>query len=404
MNLRDDARSLAGDLTRLRRDLHGVPELGLDLPRTQEAVLDALDGLPLEVSTGRGLSSVTAVLRGSRPGPTVLLRGDMDALPVTERTGLDYAAAADRMHACGHDLHTTMLAGSARLLSAHRDRLAGDVLFMFQPGEEGYDGAGQMLAEGVLEAAGERPVAAYALHVTSAFWPSGVFSARGGPTMAASDRLLVTVRGAGGHGSAPHRAKDPVPVACEMVTSLQTWITRTFDVFDPVVLTVGSLHAGTQSNIIPDTAEFAATVRSFSAEAREQLRTGTVRVCEGIAAAYGMEVEARFVDQYPVTVNDDAETAFAADTVREAIGEEHFAPMEHPLLGAEDFSRVIEEVPGAMVFLGATPPDRDPQTAPYNHSPLAAFDEAVLPDGAALYAELAVRRLAAAAADAPAAA
>jgi hippurate hydrolase len=396
MNLRDDAQSMADELIQLRRTLHRTPEVGLALPRTQEAVLGALDGLPLEISTGSGLSSVTAVLRGARPGPTVLLRGDMDALPVTERTGLDYASDSDRMHACGHDLHTTMLAGSARLLSAHRDQLAGNVLFMFQPGEEGFDGAGQMLAEGVLETTGERPVAAYALHVTSSTYTAGTFATRTGPLLAASSVLSVKVRGAGGHGSAPHRAKDPIPAACEMVTALQTWISRSFDVFDPVVLTVGSFHAGTASNIIPDDASFVATIRSFSPEALVKLKDGTVEVCRGIAAAHGLEVDAEFNEQYPVTVNDGSEADFIADTVREVHGEERFEPMENPILGAEDFSRVIAEIPGAMVFLGATPADADPETAPNNHSPLAAFDDAVLADGTALYAELATRRLSAA--------
>ncbi|RMI43424.1 M20 metallopeptidase family protein [Streptomyces triticirhizae] len=394
MNLLDDARAMSDELVRLRRQLHTIPEIGLQLPRTQEAVLAALDGLPIDVTTGAGLTSVTGVLRGARPGPTVLLRGDMDALPVVERTGLPFAAEADRMHACGHDLHTAMLAGAARLLAAHRDQLAGNILLMFQPGEEGYNGAGHMLEEGVLDATGDRPVAAYALHVLSHSWPAGVFTARGGPAMAASSVLEVTVRGAGGHGSAPHRSLDPIPAACEMVTALQTWISRAFDVFDPVVLTVGRFHAGTATNIIPDTAHFAATVRSFSHEARARLAEGLIAVCEGVATAHGLGVDARFVEQYPVTVNDVAETAFAADAVREAFGEEWFSPMESPLTGAEDFSRVIDEVPGAMVFLGATPEGADPRTAPTNHSPLAAFDESVLARGAALYAELAVRRLA----------
>jgi hippurate hydrolase len=397
MNLHDDARALAGDLTDLRRRLHAVPEIGLDLPRTQETVLAALDDLPLEVATGTGLTSVTAVLRGARPGPTVLLRGDMDALPVAERTGLPFASADGRMHACGHDLHTAMLAGAARLLSAHRDHLAGNVVFMFQPGEEGYDGAGRMLAEGLLEASGERPVAAYALHVMSHTYPTGQFTARGGPLLASSSVLEVTVRGAGGHGSAPYRAKDPIPAACEMVTALQTYVTRTFDVFDPVVVTVGRFHAGTASNIIPDTATFTATVRTFSAANLERLSEGLPAVCRGIAAAHGLEADAVFTEQYPVTVNHGNEVDFAADTVRELLGEERYAPLENPITGAEDFSRVVDEVPGCMLFLGATPPGRDPGTAPANHSPLAEFDEAVLPDGAALYAELAVRRLGAAA-------
>ncbi|ARH91100.1 MULTISPECIES: M20 metallopeptidase family protein [Streptomyces] len=396
MHLRDDARALSDDLVRMRRTLHRIPETGLDLPRTQEAVLAELDGLPLEISTGAGLSSVTAVLRGGRPGPAVLLRGDMDALPVAERTGLDFAADNGRMHACGHDLHTTMLTGAAKLLSAHRERLAGDVLFMFQPGEEGYDGAGQMLAEGLLDAAGRRPEAAYAIHVLSAGLPGGVFRTRGGTAMAASNVLRVTVRGEGGHGSMPHRAKDPVQAACAMVTALQAWITRTFDVFDPVILTVGTFHAGTQQNVIPDTAVFEATVRSFSDAAQARVKDGTVEVCRGIAAAYGVGVDAEFVEMYPVTVNDRAEADFAADAVREALGEERFTPQPQPLQGSEDFSRVLAEVPGAMLFLGAPPAGADPERSANNHSPLAEFDDAVLADGAAVYAELAARRLAAA--------
>ncbi|MFF7411402.1 M20 metallopeptidase family protein [Streptomyces lydicus] len=396
MNLRDDARALSDDLVRMRRTLHRIPETGLDLPRTQEAVLAELDGLPLEISTGAGLSSVTAVLRGGRPGPAVLLRGDMDALPVAERTGLDFAADNGRMHACGHDLHTTMLTGAAKLLSAHRERLAGDVLFMFQPGEEGYDGAGHMLAEGLLDAAGRRPEAAYAIHVLSAGLPGGVFRTRGGTAMAASNVLRVTVRGEGGHGSMPHRAKDPVQAACAMVTALQAWITRTFDVFDPVILTVGTFHAGTQQNVIPDTAVFEATVRSFSDAAQARVKDGTVEVCRGIAAAYGVGVDAEFVEMYPVTVNDRAEADFAADAVREALGEERYTPQAQPLQGSEDFSRVLAEVPGAMLFLGAPPAGADPERSANNHSPLAEFDDAVLADGAAVYAELAARRLAAA--------
>ncbi|AKA01619.1 amidohydrolase [Streptomyces noursei ZPM] len=393
MNLRDDARALSADLVHLRRTLHRTPEVGLDLPRTQETVLAQLADLPLEVSTGAGLSSVTAVLRGAAPGPVVLLRGDMDALPVAERTGLDFAADNGRMHACGHDLHTTMLTGAAKLLSAHRDRLAGDVVFMFQPGEEGFDGARHMLAEGLLDAAGRRPDAAYAVHVMSAGLPGGVFGTRGGPALAASNVLRVTVRGAGGHGSMPHRAKDPVQAGCAMVTALQTWITRTFDVFDPVILTVGTFHAGTQQNVIPDTAVFEATVRSFSAEAQARVKDGTVEVCRGIAAAYGVAVDADFAELYPVTVNDHAEAEFAAHAVREALGEERFAPLPQPLHGSEDFSRVLAEVPGAMLTLGAPPAGADPERSANNHSPLAEFDDAVLADGAAVYAELAARRL-----------
>src|SRR3954447_22076830 len=296
--LADDAQALASDLTRLRHTLHEHPEVGLDLPVTQRTVLEAIDGLGLEVSTGERVSSVTAVLRGGRPGPAVLLRGDMDALPVTEATGLDYASKVDgAMHACGHDLHTAMLVGAARLLAAHRDALAGDVVFMFQPGEEGLDGARYMVEEGVLDAAGPRVSSAYGMHVMAAMNPRGQFTTRPGTLMAASDELRVTVRGAGGHGSAPHLGRDPIAVAAQLVGDLQTLVTRRFDVFDPVVLTVGMFHAGTKRNIIPDEAVFQATVRTFSAEARELMRTASVQLCESVAAGYGLEAEALYLEE-----------------------------------------------------------------------------------------------------------
>jgi hippurate hydrolase len=404
MAVRDDAEAIAPELVRLRRDIHREPEIGLHLPGTQSKILAALEGLPLEISVGTALSSVTAVLRGggagaaggpAAGGPVVLLRGDMDALPVAERTGLDYASQTDGvMHACGHDLHVAMLAGAARLLAARQPDLPGTVVFMFQPGEEGHAGARQMIDEGVLDAAGQRPVAAYALHVASSELPAGVCSTRPGPMLAAAEVLEVTVRGHGGHGSQPHLAADPIPVACEMVTALQTLVTRKFDVFDPVVITVGSFHAGTTDNVIPDEASFLATVRSFSPAARDRLQASALALLGGIASAHGVTVSASFGDGYPVTVNDDAETRFAARVAAEVLGEERCLAQPSPLTGAEDFSFVLEQVPGAYLMLGACPPGADPATAPNNHAADAVFDDSVLGAGAALYAELALQRLA----------
>jgi amidohydrolase len=394
----DEAVAIAPQLAELRRAIHAEPEIGLDLPGTQRKVLDALAGLPLEISLGRSLSSVTAVLRGGKPGKTVLLRADMDALPVTERSGVPYASRVDgAMHACGHDLHTAMLCGAARLLSARADDLAGNVIFMFQPGEEGPGGGRIMVSEGVLDAAGDRAVAAYALHVASGLLPLGQFASRAGTVMAAADTLHVTVHGRGGHGSQPHRAADPVPAACEIVLALQTMVTRQFDVFDPVVLTVGTFHAGTADNVIPDDAHFVATVRTFSPQARAAVQEAAPRVAAEVAAAHGLTATAEFRDGYPVTVNDATELAFAQQTLADLLGDGRYFAAPNPLTGSEDFSYVLEQVPGAFLLLGACPAGTDPFSAPFNHSAEAVFDDAVLPDGTALYASLALQRLAQAA-------
>ncbi|MGW1465642.1 M20 metallopeptidase family protein [Streptomyces sp. NPDC002308] len=394
MSLLQDAHALAPALTELRHALHREPELGLDLPLTQRRIVDALAGLGLEITLGKGLSSVTAVLRGGLPGPAVLLRGDMDGLPVQEDTGLPYASVLDgRMHACGHDLHVTGLVGAARLLAERRAELAGDVVFMFQPGEEGQGGAKIMIEEGVLDAAGERVVAAYALHVVSTGAPTGFAATRPGPMLAASDAVHVTVHGRGGHGSSPHLAADPVPAMCAMVTALQTLVTRERDIFDPAVVTVGRIEAGTAPNVIPEDARFSATVRTFSDAARATVRAGFERTVHGVAAAHGVTATVDYVDQYPPTVNHAEEAAFALETARRILGRDHAFEAPKPMAGAEDFSFVLREVPGAFVGLGACPPGTDPATAPMNHSAQAVYDDGALPHAAALLAGLALRRL-----------
>jgi hippurate hydrolase len=378
--------------------VHRHPEVGLHLPYTQQLIIDALQDLPLELTLGEGLSSVTAVLRGSIAGPTVLLRADMDALPVSEAAQSDIRSEVDGvMHACGHDLHVATLIGAARLLSQRQDELAGDVVFMFQPGEEGFNGAGMMIDEGVLMASGTRPIAAYALHVTSAHFERGVFAARTGPMMAASDVLSVTVHGAGGHGSAPHLAQDPVPVACEAVLAIQTLVTRTLDVFDPAVVTVGTFHAGTKGNVIPGSAAFEATIRSFSAETRSKLYETLPRLIVKIAEGHGLSADVGLTEQYPVMNNHGPETDFLAQTVRDLFGPDGYRTMSAPLTSSEDFSRVLDEVPGAYVMVGACPTGLNPATAAYNHAPEAEFDESVMKRGAELFAGLAIRRLAQAA-------
>jgi amidohydrolase len=399
-SLLEDAAALAPDVTHLRHRLHREPEIGLELPRTQEKVLEWLDGLGLEVSTGRDTTSVTAVLRGGagedRTGrvPSVLLRGDMDALPVTERTGLEYASVIDgAMHACGHDLHTAMLAGAATLLSARRDQLPGDVVFMFQPGEEGYDGASVMIDEGVLDAPGRRVDAAYGQHVMAGLAAGGQVLGRPGTTMSSSAALFVDVIGRGGHGSAPHLAADPVPAAAEIIGAIQAFVTRRFDVFDPVVVTVGVLRAGTKRNIIPDTAHLEATVRAFSHRSKEVLARELPSLVRSVAAAHGLDAAVEYKEEYPLTVNNPLEFDRAARSARELLGDSRFEAMPVPLSGSEDFSRVLHEVPGAFVYLSAVPEGVDPATVAFNHSPRAVFDDKVLATGTALYARLAMDRL-----------
>ncbi|MFK0002274.1 M20 family metallopeptidase [Paenarthrobacter sp. NPDC090522] len=400
MTIAADAKELQEDIVRLRHDLHREPEIGLQLPRTQEKVLKALDGLPYEITLGKDTTSVTAVLRGgaahaSAEKPVVLLRADMDGLPVQETTGVDYTSRIDgAMHACGHDLHTSMLAGAATLLAERRDQLAGDVVLMFQPGEEGFDGASYMINEGVLDAAGRRVDTAYGMHVFSSLEPHGQFVTKNGVMLSSSDGLVVTVLGAGGHGSAPHSAKDPVTAAAEMVTALQVMVTRQFNMFDPVVLTVGVLHAGTKRNVIPETARIEATIRTFSEDSRQKMMIAVPKLLKGIAAAHGLEVDVDYQQEYPLTINDEDETNTAEKVIAGMFGESRLTRMATPLSGSEDFSRVLAEVPGTFVGLSAVAPGADHATSPFNHSPYATFDDGVLTDGAALYAELAVSRIA----------
>ncbi len=397
MGFRAAAAAIRPELVALRRDIHRNPELGNDLPRTQAAVLRALNGLPLEIHTGSSLSSVVAVLRGTaersgRKHPTVLLRGDMDALPIREQTRLEFSSSNDSMHACGHDMHTSGLVGAAMLLCRRRDAIGGDVVFMFQPGEEGPGGAKPMIDEGLLTISGQKPDAAYALHVLSSE-ESGRWSTRGGTVLAGVMDLSITVEGRGGHGSTPHASIDPVPVAAEIVLALQSYATRRVNVFDPVVITVGQITAGTAANVIPDTATLRASIRVLSPQSIAQLNADLPRLAEGIAMAHGCTVETALLLDLPVTVNDESETAFVVEELTALHGENHVAVLPNPRLGSEDFAFVLQEIPGVFMFLGAHPLPL-PEMPPTNHSAQALYDEDVLIEQAATLAHLAYRRIA----------
>lgn len=396
-DLARDAELLAGEITALRRAIHADPELGLATPRTMAKVRAALADLPLDWREGVQTTGQVAVLHGTGPRPDagparrVLLRGDMDALPLAEETGLDFASAEPgRMHACGHDSHTAMLAGAVRLLAERRADFAGEVLFMFQPGEEGFGGARMMIEDGLLDPA---PDAAFAYHVVPNA-PHGLFVGREGPLMAASDAIEIVVTGRGGHASMPHFAADPLPVACEIVTALQTMVTRRFDAAEPVVVTITQFAASDADNVIAERCVLRGTIRTLSQARREAVHAACREVVAGITAAHGMSGTMSVRRGFPVTHNDPSAVALARAVVRDRHGEAGWHDLPAPLMTAEDFSYVLQKVPGAMILLGVAAPDADWQRAPGLHSPRMHVDEAVLPRGAAMLAALALRVLA----------
>lgn len=394
----DEARGLLPAAVALRRRIHAKPELGLDLPLTTAAVLDRLQGLDVEIARGPSTSGLVVSLNGTRPGAqtgrTILLRGDMDALPMPEETGLDFASEfPGRMHACGHDAHTAMLVEAVHLLHGHRDELAGTVKFMFQPGEEGYGGARLMIEDGLIEA-DPKPDAAFALHI----WPgikAGAIVGKPGPMMASADTWTVTVRGRGGHASMPHDAVDPIPVAFEIGLALQAFVTRRMDIADPVVLTCAKVTAGTTNNVIPETAELLGTLRATSEEARARAQEGIRRVATNIAAAHLCEAEVRIRPGYPVTVNDAGFVDFARSVAADLLGAGNYTERPAPIMGAEDFSYVLQRIPGCLMFLGVMPDGHQEHdhVAPC-HSNRMMLNEDCMAVGIAMHAAIAHRFLA----------
>jgi len=392
--LLDDARAILPEVQAIRRRLHAIPEVGLQLPLTQALVAEAVRGLGLAPRLGATVSSVVATIEGNGPGPTILLRADMDGLPLTEETGLPFSSEHDgRMHACGHDTHVAMLLGAARLLHERRASWAGRILLMFQPGEEGFHGARYMLDEGLLDASGgERPSAAFALHISTTY-RTGTIDVRRGPMLASSDTLRIVVKGRGGHASAPQSALDPITVAAEIVLGLQTMVTRRVDVFDPAVVTIAQFVAGTTTNIIPEIASLGGTIRTISEATRLAVRANIRQVAIGIGAAHGAQVEVEIEPGYPVTVNDPVFTDLVLSAAREVLGEDDVIEVPAPIMGAEDFSYVLQQVPGTIAFVGARPAGEDPATAPMNHSNRVVFDESAMAVGVATYVAVALRHL-----------
>ncbi|MDQ6795512.1 MAG: M20 family metallopeptidase [Chloroflexota bacterium] len=388
----DEARGILPWIADVRRRLHAKPELGLKLPKTQATIAAELEGLGLTPRLGSTITSVTASIEATGPGPGILLRADMDALPLQEDTGLDFASTLPGvMHACGHDTHVAMLLGAARLLVERRPELSRPVLLMFQPGEEGFHGARYMLEEGLLEAGAGPVTDAFALHITTQY-ESGTINIRPGPELAAGDTIRITVRGRGGHASAPHLAADPITVAAEIVLGLQTMISRRVNAFDPAVITIANLVAGTTTNVIPESAFLQGTMRTVSEETRVAVRGYVRQVVAGISDAHDLTADIQIEPGYPVTVNDPDFTDIVRAVASELLGPTAVRTMPAPIMGSEDFSYVLQRVRGALAFLGARPAGLDPATAPQNHSNRVVFDEGAMPVGAALYAAMALRQ------------
>jgi hippurate hydrolase len=389
--LRNSIAAMVPELTEWRRDLHRHPELGFEVPRTARLVAERLRGFGFdEVVEGVGLTGVVGLLHGAA-GPAagaqkrVLFRADMDALPIPEATGAPYASGAPgRMHACGHDGHTTMLLGAARHLAETR-AFDGTLVFCFQPAEEGYAGAQAMIDDGMLD---RFPVkAAYAVHN----WPGvpvGSFGIVRGPAMAATDKFLITVDGVGGHAAFPHLTRDPIVAAAAIVTAAQTIVSRVVDPLDPAVVSITAIHAGEAFNVIPDRVEMKCNIRCFSEAVGKTIETELRRICAETAAALGARATVERGDgvPYPPTVNHPAETEIALEAMRAVAGPENVRDDVKPVMGAEDFAFVLRKVPGAYVFVGNG-------DSAMLHNPRYDFNDAAIAPGVAYWVELAGRAL-----------
>jgi amidohydrolase len=384
-----------------RRDIHEHPELGNRETRTAKIVADHLRSLGMEVKTGVAHTGVVGILRGGRPGKVVALRADMDALPVTEQVNLPFASKVKTtyngqevgvMHACGHDNHVAILMGVAEVLAGMKDQISGTVKFIFQPAEEGapageQGGAELMVREGVFE--NPKPDAVFGLHVMSSS-AAGKITYRPGGTLASSDQLRISIKGRQTHGAMPWGGVDPIVVASQVVLGLQTISSRQLDITKaPAIITIGIIHGGVRSNIIPDEVYLEGTIRSFSPEMQDDMHRRIRLTAESIAQSAGATAKFEIARQYPVTINDPALTEQMLPTLKRVAGAENVS-VQPPVTAAEDFSYFAQKAPGLFVFLGGTRKGVDPLTAPANHSPFFEVDESALPLGVRTLANLAV--------------
>jgi hippurate hydrolase len=383
----NDAWLLADELIAIRRHLHRYPELSLHETETAALVARELGKLGLKVRTGVGGHGVVADLAGGEPGRTVALRADMDALPILEETGLEFASARPGvMHACGHDAHTAILLGAAKLLSRMADRLRGNVRFIFQPAEEINAGAKAMIGDGALEGVAE----IYGLHNLPTL-PAGRIATCAGPMMGSVDRLEISLEGKGGHGAIPDQCVDPVVCASHVIMALQTIASRELSPFDAAVVTIGSLQAGDMNNVIPQRAELTGTIRTFDPRVKAGMPERVERLVTSIAAGFRCRAEVRVIDQTPVLVNRGPQTRLVDEAADETIGAANRVPAA-PTMAGEDFSVYLEHVPGCFFWLGSGPKENAEQAHGLHH-PKYVLNEDCIPTGAALLANIACKAL-----------
>ncbi len=373
----------------IRRDFHRHPELSFEESRTSEKVAAILADVGLQVNRNIATTGVVGLLRGSGSGATIALRADMDALPINENTGLPFASATpDVMHACHHDGHMAMLAGAAMVLARLRESFRGNVKFIFQPGEEGYAGARQMIEEGVIEDE-PRIDAAFGLHLDS-LSPSGVLLIREGPIMACADMFSLSIIGKGGHAAAPHKSVDPIFVSGHVITALQGLVSRQVDATDSVVLSICTIHGGKGPTTIPDRVEMSGTVRLFDPAIRERMPSMMEQIIGGVTSAFGARYDLSYLHGYPATINDPDFTRLVRSAAEEILGDKNVRHLTRQRMPSEDFSYFLEKVPGAFAILGAKPPDRAPSP---QHSAECIMDETALEAGIKVHAAVALKYL-----------
>lgn len=379
INFMAEAEALRDELIARRRDFHQYPELAFEEFRTAGIVAQELTELGLEVQTGVGKTGVVGLLEGDQDGPTVLVRADMDALPILEENEVSYASTMPgKMHACGHDGHTTIALGVAKLLSQHRDQIAGRVKFVFQPAEEIVGGAKAMVEEGVLE--NPRPDVALGLHIWNSM-PLGTLGVADGAVMAGSSIFTLRITGKGGHGAAPHQTIDPIVCAAQIITAFQTIVSRNTDPLDGAVISVTQVNAGTAFNVIPQDVEMRGTVRTFKLETSDLIASRMREIADGISAAMGCTAHLDIVHNvFPVS-NDPQVTARAREVFRPFVGDEGL-DLKERTMGAEDVGVFMQDIPGLYFFLGAKVPDQEAYYG--HHHPRFDFDENALPLGVAL--------------------